>query len=275
MANYLPTMNWSDPDLKETMSLFNQKRTLYIEDEKIMDKTKQARKIYHSIGDQGLRCLNASGFTEQQKRSTESLWNFFKSQLRVNINFRIHRLPLLQYWQKANKSLDDFITRARTLTQKSNFTDQEFSIRYDAFHNKLYNKPKGYSIANVLIEGRKYEALTAGNKQLNQLGTPKAEKMYNINQNRKCRNCNTNHKPRQCPAYNDEYSACESKRHRARWCQKTLRIPGDKANIIVNPITIGIIIREELSTGDQEAKKTSIVSTSGMMKKTTYSTSTL
>ena len=42
--------------------------TLYIEDEEIMDKTKQAWKICHSIGDQDLRRLNASGLTEQQKR---------------------------------------------------------------------------------------------------------------------------------------------------------------------------------------------------------------
>ena len=95
MAHYLPTMNWSDPDLNESMSLFKQKMTLYIEDEEIMDKTKQARKICLGIGDQGLRRCNASGLTEQQKRSPENLWNFFESQLRVNINFRIHRLHLM------------------------------------------------------------------------------------------------------------------------------------------------------------------------------------
>ena len=43
MAHYLPTMNSSDPDLNEVISLLQQNMTLYIEDEEIMDE--QARKI--------------------------------------------------------------------------------------------------------------------------------------------------------------------------------------------------------------------------------------
>ena len=59
----------------------------------------------------------------------------------------------LQYWQKPNKSLDNFLTRARTLTQMCDFTDEELSERhieliifltpYDAFCNELYNKSRG------------------------------------------------------------------------------------------------------------------------------------
>ena len=68
---------------------------------------------------------------------------------------------------------------------------------------------------------RKYKALRAGNVQLNQLGMPKAEKMYIINRSRKCRKCDTNHKLWLCPAYNDECSACGSKEHWVRCCRKT------------------------------------------------------
>ena len=67
MAHYLPTMNWSDPDLNEAMSLFKQKMTLYIEAEEITDETKHARMFCCSIGEQRLRHRNASGLTEKQK----------------------------------------------------------------------------------------------------------------------------------------------------------------------------------------------------------------
>ena len=63
-AHFLPMMNWFDPDLSEVMSLLKQKMTLYIEDKEITDKIKQPRKIYHGIGDQGLRNLNTSSLTE-------------------------------------------------------------------------------------------------------------------------------------------------------------------------------------------------------------------
>ena len=139
--------------------------TLYIEDEEITDETKQARNICRGIGDQGLWCLNASGLSEQQKGSPENQWNFLKSQVGVNVNFRIHRLHLMLYQQKSNESLDDFITITRTLAQKSDFTDEElserhiefiiFSTPYDAFRYELYKKPKGYSIANVLTKSRR------------------------------------------------------------------------------------------------------------------------
>lgn len=223
MAHLLPTMNWSDPDLSEAMSLFKQKMNLYIDDEESTEHTKQARKICRGIGNQGLRHLNASGLTNEEKKLPEHLWNFFKSQLRVNVNFRVHRLHLMQYRQKQNETLDDFITRARTLAHKCDFTDEElskrlikliiFSTPYEAVRNELYSKAKGYSIANVLNEGRKYEALTAGNEQLNQLGKPKTERIDNVNRGRTCGNYNTSHKRRQWPAYNDECSACGSKGH--------------------------------------------------------------
>lgn len=69
---------------------------------------------------------------------------------------------------------------------KCQFTDEELNERlieliiastpHDALRNDLYSKPQGYSLADVLTEGRKYEALSAGNEQLNQLGLTTAEK---------------------------------------------------------------------------------------------------
>jgi len=73
----------------------------------------------------------------------------------------------------------------------------------------------------VLTEGRRFEALTAGNDQLTQLGMPKAERIFNVNRGRRCENCDTNHKPRQCPAYTSKCSSCGNMGHWAKCCRKT------------------------------------------------------
>lgn len=129
--------------------------------------------------------------SEEDKKKTERLWNFFEGQLKLNVNFRIHRLHLMQYRQKQDENIDDFVTRARTLALKCQFTDEELNERlieliiastpHDALRNDLYSKPQGYSLADVLKEGRKYEALSAGNEQLNQLGLSTLEKVHAIN----------------------------------------------------------------------------------------------
>lgn len=97
MASHLLTMNWSDPDLSEAISLFKEKMALYLEDEEISDEHKQARKICRGIGDEGLQRLNANGLSEDDKKVPANLWNFFEGKLKLNVSFRIHRFHLMQY----------------------------------------------------------------------------------------------------------------------------------------------------------------------------------
>lgn len=185
MALHFPTMNWADPNLSEAISLLKQKMTLYLEDEEIADEAKQGRKICRGIGDEGLKRLNASGLSDADKKRPNKLWEFYEGQLKLNVNFRIHRLHLMQYIQKPDESIDDFVTRARTLAQKCQFTDEELNERlieliiastpHDALRNYLYSKPKGHLLTDVLTEGRMYEALSAGNEQLHQMGMSHGE----------------------------------------------------------------------------------------------------
>ena len=93
------------------------------------------------------------------------------------------------------------------------------STPYEIFRNELLNKPKGFNISEVLAEGRKFEALSAGNNQLQELGMSQKETIHGINRGRKCKNCDTSHKPRQCPAYHDECSACGNMGHWSKCCR--------------------------------------------------------
>ena len=105
------------------MSLFKQKMKLYIEDGNITDDAAKARKISIGVGDVGLRRLNASGLSDDNRKKSDTLWKFFEDQLKLNVNFRINRLQLMQFRQKSGESTDDFVNRARTLGLKCQFSD--------------------------------------------------------------------------------------------------------------------------------------------------------
>jgi len=223
-------MDWSCDDLGDAISLFKQKMILFFEDENIDSDEAKARKICRGIGDEGLRRLNVSGLTDEKKRKPDELWQFFENQLKVNINFRINRLHFMRYKQRPDESLDQFVIRARTLGLKCDFSDTELSERlleliisstpHEEFCRDLLSRPKGYSIAEILKEGRKYEALSAGNMKLKQMANGITE-VHGIARatNQQCKRCGTRHKPRQCPAYKDECHTCGARGHWAKCCK--------------------------------------------------------
>ena len=203
---------------------------LFLDDENVTDNAAKARKICRGIGDEGLRRINASDLSPEQKQNPLELWTLFENQLKVNVNFRIHRLHLMKYRQTGDESIDDFVTRARTLANKCQFTENELNERlmeliiastpYDGLRRELLGKPIGHTIRDVLKEGRKFEALSAGNDQLQRLDTKQSD-IHTVSYVRKCGNCGTSHKPRQCPAYKDKCSACNAIGHWKACCRKT------------------------------------------------------
>jgi len=142
---------------------------------------------------------------------------FLKNTLKVNVNFRIHRLHLMKYRQQTNESLDAIVIRARTLALKCDFNEDEISERivgliiastpHEEFRRDLIGKEKGYAIAQILKEGRKFEAMMADRDRLQQMEKG-LEDIHFIRKEIKCQNCGRNHKPRKCPAYNDECRLC-------------------------------------------------------------------
>ena len=236
-----PTMNWEADDAGEALALFRQKMELYFDDEEITDKKIQARKICRSIGDEGLKKLNASGLSEDDKKNPEKLWELFENMLRIKVNFRIHRLQLMQYRQKDDESIDEFVTRARTLARKCEFTNEELEERileliiastpYEQLRRDLLSKEKNFPLKDTLALARTYEAYKVGNEQIAKLGqthTPTS----NVDPLQKtCRQCNRSHPPRRCPAYYSTCNKCGNRGHFAICCNKQRnRRPEEKPN---------------------------------------------
>ena len=138
LSSQIPTMVWSSTDMAESLGL-------------LKNDFAKARKICRGIGDEGLKRLNASDMSGEQKANPLELWSLFENQLKVNVNFRIHRLHLMQYRQTQHESIDDFVTRARTLANKCQFTENKLSERlteliiastpYDGLRRELLGKP--------------------------------------------------------------------------------------------------------------------------------------
>jgi len=119
------------------------------------------------------------------------------------------------------------VIRARTLALKCDFSEEEMSERileqiiastpHEEFRRDLIGKEKGYAIAQILKEGRKFEAMMADRDQLQQMEKG-LEDIQFIRKEIKCQNCGRNHKPWKCPAYNDDCRLCGKRGHWAKCC---------------------------------------------------------
>ena len=135
-----------------------------------------ALKILRGIGNEGLKRLNASGMSDADKKRPDKIWELFESQLKTNLNFRVHRLHLMDYRQRSEESVDDFVTRARTQALKCEIEESELEERIielriastpiEAFQRELLGKAKGYKLTCALAEGRRFEAILAGRQEI-------------------------------------------------------------------------------------------------------------
>ena len=97
-------MNWASENHEEALQLFKQTMSYYCEDEDITDPGKIALKVLRGIGNEGLKRLKASGMSDADKKRPDKIWELFESQLKTNLNFRVHRLQLMDYRQRSEGS---------------------------------------------------------------------------------------------------------------------------------------------------------------------------
>ena len=234
MATRLPEMNWQMPDLASGFSLFKQRMELCLKDLEITNDEKKATKIKIALGVEGLRRLNASGLGTADLEKPEKIWGFFEKQLKVNINFRIHRLELIRYRQDHGESIDEFVTRCRDKGRQCDFKDTDLNERileliiastpFDGFQRELLQKPADYTLEEAVALGRQYEAVAAGKRCLEDLSPvsnvdafrrksqePATGRKPHTGDHRQCGNCGLHHPVRQCPAYRDICKSCGKK----------------------------------------------------------------
>ncbi|KAL5004373.1 hypothetical protein ScPMuIL_017829 [Solemya velum] len=194
---------------------------------------KASCEIEIAVGNEGLRRINSSGLSDEDKNDPGKLFKLFKDQLKISVNFRIRRLEFLRLRQHKGETLDEFVNRCRTKAKDCDFTDEELDERVielviastdiELFQRELLDQPKGYKIEKMLEAGRKYEAFAAG-KQCIQTLEQASDTTMSIStikpQRHQCGNCGLSHPPRKCPAYKDTCDFCSFKGHWEKQCRK-------------------------------------------------------
>ena len=246
-----PEMDWKSENLSESLGIFKEQIAIYCEDENI-PSSKQHLKILRGIGDEGIRRLQSSGLSDTEKKNTDKLWDFFRSQVSHDINFRVHRLTLMNLRQKEHESLDEFIARARTVGHKCQFEKNDLDERLleliiastpiEEYQRLLLSKNEKYKLKEALAEGRRFEAILAGRKEIEDMKkeqtkcrsskekdkqNDKEPEKENIDAQQfqpkanKCRFCGLNHAAgtRQCPAYGQKCLACGKLNHWSKVCR--------------------------------------------------------
>ena len=259
-------MNWAAHDVADTFKLFKQRLLLVCEDNEVTNNEKIAGKIKIGLGDEGLRRLNASGLTDDDQKDTAKLWELFETQLKVAVNFRIQRLSLMQYRQKSDESLDEFVTRARAQAQLCEFTEKEMQdriielviagTRMEIVRRELLGKDKDLTLHDVLTEGRRHEAAALGTDRLKSLHEGISHSVDHVTTGKKrCKNCALYHEYRQCPAYRDTCKGCGRKGHWQQQCpayRDTCKACGRRgtgnSNVLRTEIPVKLVAAGALAT---------------------------
>ena len=144
----------------------------------------------------------------------------------TNLNFRVHRLHLMDYRQRNEESVD--VTRERTQALKCEFEESELEERIielmiastpvEAFQRELLGKAKGYKLTDALSEGRRFEAILAGRQEIQKRTSTPLNNVGQVGQ--ACDNCGRAHPPRACSAYKDSCTFCGKIGHWKKFCRK-------------------------------------------------------
>ena len=225
-------MAWDVPDVADEFRIFRQRMDLFFEDQDVVAPEKRALKLKIAIGGEGLRRIEQSGLSEADKKDPDMIYELFERQLHLKVNFRIHRLELMRFSQKPAEDIDTFVRRCRHKAGDCDFTAAELAERIvelviastpnEHFQRDLLSREKGYTLDNLVAEGRRYEAMDAGRQCLQSMDRSQpVREVGEIKKRKPCGNCGTVHKYRNCPAYKDTCSACGSKGHWQKFCRNT------------------------------------------------------
>ena len=235
MADHMPKLDWGQADLSNAFKLFRQRCELYFTIKDIKDDLAVSH-ILLAVGEEGLKRYNTWDLKDDEKKKPEVIWEKFQSQIDPAENFRICRLKLYHLRQNQGESIDDFVTRAKALAQKCDFSGNELNDRLieiviastpiPEFQKELLGKPKDYTLDETLKLGRSYEATISHMNELhrmedNTVSSTGISAVKYDNGKKTCPYCGLSHYPnrQKCPAFGTTCKACGKRNHWASVCK--------------------------------------------------------
>ena len=253
MSTKAPEMRWGGPSDAASLRTFRERMELFLEDNDVRDKPKQATKIRIALGDEGTRMLQSSGLTGDDKKDPDKIWDYLEGQLDSDkhVSYRVHRLQFTCFRQAPKESTSEFVSRLRLKAKLCQFGESELTERLleqvilctpiEEFRHAMLKKVKGYEVGDAVKLANQYEAVAISSASIRSMSTVQSSDTIseeasinalkgNQSQHKQCGNCGRKHPPRQCPAYKDECRACKRKGHWAKYCRQTRHQRGETAD---------------------------------------------
>ena len=70
----MPTMNWGHKPVADAFRAFKARTEMYLEDQNVNDRHKQATKMKIALGDEGMIRILASGLSDDDKKDPNAVW---------------------------------------------------------------------------------------------------------------------------------------------------------------------------------------------------------
>ena len=237
------TMDWSNPNKSEAISLFKQQCEMLFRMKKIKVDD-QVDQILLRSGVTGIKKFNSWGLKEEDKKKPDVVWSKFMEYGEGTQNYRIARLSLRNINQKmidgSAETVEEFIARCRLQAQLCKFKEEEIEERiieqlisgtvYQEVQKELLSKDDKLTLDEALQIAFKHEASLSHMQQLvqTQSTTTNAASVNAVRKNgtaqksRKCQKCGTLHpiKPiTACPAHGTKCRGCGRMHHWESVCK--------------------------------------------------------
>ncbi|XP_060807623.1 uncharacterized protein LOC132901728 [Amyelois transitella] len=194
----------------------------------------QAATFMAVIGPEAIEIYNSFNLSDAEKKNLAAIKNRFKEYFAPKTNISFERYIFFKIEQNEDEHFNEFLTRIKTQAIKCEFDNLldemlkdkiVFGIRSNQVREKLLTEDKldltkAINICKTSEQASKQlDEFESKNKTDKVLVVKNKSVKNKENENFDCKRCGTNHKRRECPAFNKPCTKCNKNGHFAKMCR--------------------------------------------------------
>ncbi|XP_044760803.1 uncharacterized protein LOC123318253 [Coccinella septempunctata] len=202
------------------------------------------------IGPDAIEIYNSFNLNDAEKNNLQIIKDRFKDYFAPKTNISFERYIFFKIEQNEDEQFNEFLTRIKTQASKCEFDN----LQDEMLKDKIVFGIRSNQVRETLLTEDKLDLNKAisicktseqASKQLDEFeGKSKTDKVLVVKnskvkkeQNKKfdCTRCGTNHKRRECPAFNKPCTKCNKNGHFAKMCRTNKKNEAkekDRVNIL-------------------------------------------
>ncbi|CAG4931717.1 unnamed protein product [Colias eurytheme] len=206
----------------------------------------QAATFMAVIGPDAIEIFNSFNLVDAEKNDIEIIKNKFKEYFAPKKNISFERYVFFKIEQNEDEVFNEFLIKIKTQASKCEFNNLldemikdkiVFGIRSNQVREKLLTE-ENLDLTKAITICKTSEQAS---KQLDEFDSKNKvfavkNKRSNENKTFDCRRCGTNHKSRECPAFNKSCTKCSKQGHFANMCRTKMKHNNYKQKNRVNAV---------------------------------------